>query len=88
MSSIRRPIMNATLTPVDNSTENITCYVSFNTAACTTVARQRPRKKQLYNSRGYVTASQTSMFPRQQLHNNIGTVFCERSVPSFYKNDS
>jgi hypothetical protein len=34
---------------------------------CKPVARQRPRKKQLYNSRYWVTASQTSMFARQKL---------------------
>jgi hypothetical protein len=32
------------------------------TVACRPVARRRPRKKQLYNSRYRVTASQRSMF--------------------------
>jgi hypothetical protein len=53
--------------------------------ACRHVARQRLRKKQLYDNRRCVTASQTSMFPRQQLHVNDGTVFSVRSVPRCYK---
>jgi hypothetical protein len=32
------------------------------------VARQRPRNKHMYGSRYWVTASQTNMFPRQQLN--------------------
>jgi hypothetical protein len=35
--------------------------------ACRPVARQRPRKKQLYNICYWVTASQTSMFAQQPL---------------------
>jgi hypothetical protein len=38
--------------------------------ACRPVAGQRPRDKQLYKSRYLVTASQTNMFPRQQLNYN------------------
>jgi hypothetical protein len=34
------------------------------------VAEQRPRDKQMYNSRYCVTASQTNMFPLQQLNYN------------------
>jgi hypothetical protein len=39
--------------------------------ACKHVVRQRPRKKQLYNSRYWITGSQTSMFTRQQLEAKI-----------------
>jgi hypothetical protein len=52
----------------------IWCYLSplaflkiKNIVACRPVARQRPRKKQLYNSCCWITASQTSMPARQQL---------------------
>jgi hypothetical protein len=52
------------------------------------VARQRPRKEQLYNSCCWETASQTSIFARQRLETVTGTVFSMRSVPRCYKQDS
>jgi hypothetical protein len=46
----------------------ITAHMSCSkyTVTCRLVARQRPRKKQLCSSHYWVTASQTSMFTRQQ----------------------
>jgi hypothetical protein len=53
---------------------------------CRPVARQRPRNKQLYNSRCYVTAPQTGMPPRQQGNTTIiDAVFSTWSVPRCYK---
>jgi hypothetical protein len=52
------------------------------------VAGQRPQTKQLFNSRCYVTASQTSMFSWKQLHSNNRTVFSVLFVPRYYKQDS
>jgi hypothetical protein len=41
--------------------------------ACRPAAKQRPRKKQIYISRYYVTASQTNVFERQQLYTIMGS---------------
>jgi hypothetical protein len=54
--------------------------------ACGSVPRQQQRRKQLYNSRYLVMVSQTSMFPRQQLYCNSGTVFSVRSVQKCKQN--
>jgi hypothetical protein len=52
-----------------------------------TVARQRPRNKQLYNIYWEVTTTQGRMFPRQQQNTAIiQEIFSSRSVPRFYKN--
>jgi hypothetical protein len=59
--------------------------VSFDIVGCSPVARQRPRSKRLCNSRYWVTAAQTSMFPGQQLHCKRETVFSMRSVLRFCK---
>jgi hypothetical protein len=55
--------------------------------ACRPAARQPPRNNQLYKSRCYVTALQTNMFQRQQLHCNRGTVFPTQPVSRCYKQD-
>jgi hypothetical protein len=48
--------------------QTLTVYVvKICTVACRPIAKQRHRKKQLYNIHYWVTTSQTSMFARQQL---------------------
>jgi hypothetical protein len=45
------------------------------------VARQQILNKKIYQSRCYVMASQTNMFPWKQLNSNRGTVFSVRAEP-------
>jgi hypothetical protein len=57
-------------------------------AASRLVPTQRSRNKQLQNSHCWVTALQTSVFPRQQENTTImEETFSTRSVPRCYKQD-
>jgi hypothetical protein len=64
----------------------VSCVIDI--VACTPVDRQQPRNKQIYNSRCYVTAPQTSIFPRQRQNTAImQDMFSTRSVPRCFTKD-